>query len=252
MPLNNLKPCIPTALCLTILLVSYLPGNANPQVEGTVTITGKTVHHQGINKLDISIHYIYESGFDRYVDDSALKKDADSILKNFPDTTSWWEIVNKKLTEVLIKKYPMLGSLTSDILVHWISGMGVEYGHRYPTRCVTTRTKSGELSEFFGFSTLPDYTVKIKSKTCKAQLSILYKYKNNLSNTEYPDGLETENTFKKLIAEQAEKGVSNMTSLIQYPPSDMLKKYPIMQNIEVVIKSDDVEARVFYRREKAH
>jgi hypothetical protein len=238
-------------LLLTMLLVFHFPGKANPLVEGTVTIMGKTVHHQGINKLDISIHYIYKSGFVSYVDDSALKHDVDSILKNYPDTVTWWEIVNKKLTAVLIKKYHMLGSLTSDILVHWVSGMGVEYGHRYPTHCVTTRSSNGQLSEFFGFTTLPDYTVKIRGKTCKAQLSILYKYKDNIVNTEYPDGLATENTFKKLIAGRSEKGVKNITSLIRYPPQDMLKKYPAMQNIEVIMKTHDEQARVFYKREKA-
>jgi hypothetical protein len=250
MPVSLLKTNSRTLILLAVLLVFHFPAKANPQVEGTVMIAGKTVHHQGINKLDINIHYTYKPDFDRYVNDSALRNDVDSVLGNYPDTVSWWEIVNKKLTAALIKKYPMVESLTSDILVHWVSGMGVEYGHRYPTRCVTTRTSSGKLSEFFGFTTLPDYTVKIKEEVCKVQLSILYQYKADITNTEYPDGLATENTFKRLIAERSEKGVKNITSLIRYPPLDMLKKYSAMQNIEVIMKKDDEQARVFYRREK--
>lgn len=251
MPVIHLKCRIHTVLFLTILLIFHFSIKANPLVEGTINIKGKTVHHQGINMLDIKIHYVYEPGFDKYVDDSALKNDVDSILKNYPDTVSWWEIVNKKLTAVLFEKYTMVTLLTSDIQVHWVSGMGVEYGHRNPTHCVTTRTRNGQLSEFFGFSTLPDYSVKVKGRACKVQLSILYQYKENIANTEYPDGLATENTFKKLIAEDAEKGAKNITSLIQYPLQDMLRRYPAMKNIEVVMKSDDDEARVFYWREKA-
>jgi hypothetical protein len=211
------------------------------------------IHHQGINKLDIKISYWYGKQLKNngYVNDSVLRFRVDSVLSHYPNTTDWWEIVNKNLTRFIMDQYPHIDSLASDILVHWYSGAGVEYGHRYPTRSVTSRTRSNDLYEYFGFETLPDYRVVMNGKSIPLTLSVLYQYKEDIQNTEYPDGLETENAFKKSLQGYADLIQTKypLHALLKLANSDILQKYDQLQSIEAVM-SFPGENHVQYRAER--
>jgi hypothetical protein len=202
----NRKPI----LIILIITLSLLHGfNLQAQIlmkTDSVIIMNYEVHHQGINHLDINIKYNYISTRSPGLGPipSILARDLDSILVLYPNTTDWWEIVNKKITAFYMNHYPGIDSLSSNILVHWTSGAGVEYGHKYPTRSITCRTRAGKLYEYFGFTTMPGLMkVKHAGKNYKVFIDLVYQYKNGIKDTEYPDGLATEKYFKKLLREQA-------------------------------------------------
>src|SRR6185437_16662972 len=169
--------------------------------ESSVSFFNYEVHHQGINRLNIKFSWKqHDNTSGNYISDRFIYAVADSFFKKYPNTTDWWEIVNKALTQVILKDYPNMDSIASDIEVTWVSGAGVDYGHRYPTRCVTARTMTGGLYEYFGFRTLPDFTISSSSgETDNAHLDVLYRYKEPITNTDYPDGLATENAFKAFL-----------------------------------------------------
>ncbi len=78
------------------------------------------IDHQGeTNTLNISISYRYVVNIANsdYPDFRWLAKDVETLLSNYPNKTDYWEIVNKQLTSLLMKKYPALASITCEITV---------------------------------------------------------------------------------------------------------------------------------------
>jgi hypothetical protein len=79
----------------------------------------KMNHQSDINNLNIKVRYCYETGIsdNKYPDFRLIVKDIQDFLENYPDEIGYWEIVNKKLTLMVLKKYPVLSSITSEIQV---------------------------------------------------------------------------------------------------------------------------------------
>jgi hypothetical protein len=223
-------------LLLTILFLKPLLsiGQVNSQSQTGSVSTEIQVPHQGINKLNITLFWSYIPGIKNgSVNYSEIKKTTDSLLLNYPNTTDWWEIVNKHLTAFLISRYPQIDSLASDIQVNWISGAGYDYGHRNPTRCLTARTSKGKLYEYFGFVTIPDMVIKLKNgQPIPTKIDVLYQYIEPISDQNYPDGLETERTYTSFISTSSETYTS-FESLNKAAGEHLLAKFPELKRVEV-------------------
>lgn len=79
----------------------------------------KMNHQSDINNLTIKARYCYETGISdsKYPDFRLIVKDIKDFLENYPDEVGYWEIVNKKLTLMILKKYPVLSNITIEIQV---------------------------------------------------------------------------------------------------------------------------------------
>ena len=79
----------------------------------------KMNHQSSINNLNIKVRYGYENGIleSKYPDFRAILKDIEDFLNNYPNKVDYWEILNKNLTLTVLKKYPMLSGITSEIQV---------------------------------------------------------------------------------------------------------------------------------------
>lgn len=78
------------------------------------------IDHQGeTNTLNISISYRYVVNITNsdYPDFRWLAKDVETLLSSYPNKTDYWEIVNKQITSLLMKKYPALASVTCEMTV---------------------------------------------------------------------------------------------------------------------------------------
>jgi hypothetical protein len=78
------------------------------------------IDHQGeTNNLNISISYRYVVNIANsdYADFRWLAKDVETLLSNYPNKTDYWEIVNKRITALLMNKYPAIRSLTCELKV---------------------------------------------------------------------------------------------------------------------------------------
>lgn len=76
--------------------------------------------HQGeVNNLNISISFRYVPNITKadYPDFRWLAKDVETLLNNYPNKDDYWEIVNKQVTALLLKKYPALTSVTCEMRV---------------------------------------------------------------------------------------------------------------------------------------
>jgi hypothetical protein len=79
----------------------------------------KMSHQSQDNNLNISVHYRYAAGILNadYPDFRWLEKDIETMLNNYPNETDCWELVNKQMTSMLLKKYRSLASVTIEIEV---------------------------------------------------------------------------------------------------------------------------------------
>lgn len=79
----------------------------------------KMDHQTQTNNLNISISYVYVNNAKKsdYPDFRWLAKDIESFLTDYPNDDDYWEIVNKQITSMLLKKYAGLASITSEIRV---------------------------------------------------------------------------------------------------------------------------------------
>jgi|GEM_PF-1070071 len=77
----------------------------------------KVDHQTESNNLNISISYRYVVNISNsvYPDFRLVAKDVETFLTNYPNEDDYWEIVNKQLTLFLLRKYPALSSITSEV-----------------------------------------------------------------------------------------------------------------------------------------
>ena len=88
--------------------------------EFSFTLKDFRMDHQGqANNLNISISYRYAANITKadYPDFRWLAKDVETFLNSYPNEEDYWEIVNKQITAVLLKKYAGIVSVTCEIKV---------------------------------------------------------------------------------------------------------------------------------------
>ena len=79
----------------------------------------KMLHQGDTSNLDIAISYRYVAGITKaqYPDFRWLAKDVENLLANYPNKDDYWEIVNKRITSLLLTKYPAITSVVCDLKV---------------------------------------------------------------------------------------------------------------------------------------
>ena len=79
----------------------------------------KMNHQFEVNNLNIKVRLRYENDISdgKYPDFRTIAKDIEDFLNNYPNKVDYWEILNKKLTLLVLRKYPMIENITSEIQV---------------------------------------------------------------------------------------------------------------------------------------
>ena len=88
--------------------------------EFSFTLKDFKVDHQAeTNSLNILVHYTYKSGIKEaeYPNFIPMAKDVEQFLSTYPNEKTYWEIINKELTKLVLDKYPALSSITCEIEV---------------------------------------------------------------------------------------------------------------------------------------
>lgn len=88
--------------------------------EFSFSIKDFRMDHQGqANNLNIAISYRYAANITKadYPDFRWLAKDVETLLNDYPNEDDYWEIVNKQITALLLKKYPGVVAVTCEIRV---------------------------------------------------------------------------------------------------------------------------------------
>ena len=88
--------------------------------EFSFSLNNFKIDHQGENNnlnIWISFRYVANITKAQYPDFRWLAKDVETLLSNYPNEDDYWEIVNKQVTALLLKKYPALASVTCELKV---------------------------------------------------------------------------------------------------------------------------------------
>jgi hypothetical protein len=78
------------------------------------------IDHQGENNnLNITIWYRYKAHLSNaeYPDFMLIARDIETLLTNYPNEGDYWEILNKKITLMVLEKYPAIAKITSQMQV---------------------------------------------------------------------------------------------------------------------------------------
>jgi hypothetical protein len=78
------------------------------------------INHQGEdNVLNITISYRYKAHLStaEYPDFTLIARDIETLLTNYPNKEDYWEILNKKITLMVLEKYPAITKITSQVQV---------------------------------------------------------------------------------------------------------------------------------------
>ena len=88
--------------------------------EFSFSLNNFKLDHQGENNnlnIWISFRYVANITKSQYPDFRWLAKDVETLLSHYPNEDDYWEIVNKQVTALLLKKYPALASVTCELKV---------------------------------------------------------------------------------------------------------------------------------------
>ena len=78
------------------------------------------IYHQGENNnLNITIRYRYRANLSKaeYPDFTLIARDIETLLTNYPNEEDYWEILNKKITLMVLEKYPAIAKISSELQV---------------------------------------------------------------------------------------------------------------------------------------
>jgi hypothetical protein len=79
----------------------------------------KMNHQSEINNLNIMVRYRYAANISdgAYPDFRLITKDIENLLTNYPNKRDYWEIINKKITLMVLSKYPVITSVACELQV---------------------------------------------------------------------------------------------------------------------------------------
>ena len=79
----------------------------------------KIEHHGETNNLNITIQYRYRINISdsEYPDFRVVAKDIEMFLTNYPNEKDYWEILNKRITLLVLEKYLPIANVTCQMQV---------------------------------------------------------------------------------------------------------------------------------------
>ncbi|XWK88369.1 MAG: hypothetical protein U7127_30005 [Phormidium sp.] len=178
---NTFVPPDPT-LNRPVGILSYIPTTTgNLREEWGFKFQNYPIQHQGLNNLNIDVNYVYKQGIknNEYPDFVPIYQGIDRYLKNYPNETDFWEIVNKNLTSKVLAQNSAIEGITSNLNV------APSIAEPYNISSIVTRNRQGLLEEKWNFK-IPEYPI-VHQGLNTLNLDVNYTYKQGITNAEYPD-----------------------------------------------------------------
>ncbi|MGA9379353.1 MAG: hypothetical protein WBV73_11340 [Phormidium sp.] len=163
-------------------ILSYIPRTTGDlREEFSIKFPNYPIQHQGLNNLNIDVNYLYKGGIknNEYPDFEPIYQGIDEYLKNYPNETDFWEIVNKNLTGKVLAENSVIEGITSNLNVL------PSIAEPYNVSSIVTRNRQGLLEEKWNFK-IPEYPI-VHQGLNTLNLDVNYTYKQGITDAEYPD-----------------------------------------------------------------
>ncbi len=168
-------------LLISCVLISVLPALGGPDplpVDGHHSSrSGIAMDHQGGVTLQLDVHYLPAEGA-RIPDEEAIMETALNFLESYPNTTDYFEIVNRNLNAHVRTQHPELERLDVRFTL--------EPRPTVPFAVLSQSTyEAGRLDEFYGFN-LNDVE-SANPLLIGTDIRVWFQYKPNLAAADIPD-----------------------------------------------------------------
>jgi hypothetical protein len=151
----------PISLCAAVLLMitmlptgysqtrsaakfQHQPTSGSLTEEFSFNIRDFKVEHQAehnVVSISVTMRYVSNVKNTDYPDYRAVAKDIEMFLTNYPNEQDYWEIVNKALTSMLLKKYSSLAMITCEISVDPVTNSPYTRSSRVVRERTTSKRK---------------------------------------------------------------------------------------------------------------
>lgn len=178
---NTFVPPDPT-LNRPVGILSYIPTTTgNLREEWGFKFQNYPIQHQGLNNLNIDVDYVYKKGIknNEYPDFVPIYQGIDRYLKNYPNETDFWEIVNKNVTQKVLAENQVIDAVS----INW--NVLPSIALPYDRSSIVTRNRQGLLQEKWNFK-IPEYPI-VHQGLNTLNLDVNYTYKQGITDAEYPD-----------------------------------------------------------------
>lgn len=214
-----------------------LPEPESLQGELGFLIEQYPIHHQGANKLNITLSctlkasYGESNSIDHIPTDNPDEVAApDSLmvyhqitdfLRSYPNEKDYWEIVNRNLTEAILAKNSMVASVTTTLEV--LPTQQAPY-----TRSTTvTHSDNGTMLESWSFIT-GQVTVQRQGEH-KLNLRVKYRYRDGLSGADYPNFIPIYARIEQFLSTYG-KPTDSWETVNRNLVNTVLQEYPVMDS----------------------
>lgn len=188
------------------------------------------MNHQWMaNSLNIAVRYTLKP--------TASSRNAPNFTTIFNQVTrslahhrqdDYWEIVNRKLTEVILQENSALDSVTIRLQV--------QPRAKIPFTCTTTATRTtlGELLELWSFSAI---NLPVNQAGRKAvNVYVDYTYKTGILDSEYPDFVSIQNQVAGFLKDYPSQ-VTNWEVVNRSLAGAILSDYPAISSITLRLEA---------------
>lgn len=182
------------------------------------------MHHQWMaNSLNIAVRYTLKPNASSHnaPDFTTIFNQVTRSLAHHPQD-DYWEIVNRKLTEVILQENSALEAVTIRLQV--------QPREKIPFTCTTTatRTTSGQLVELWSFSTM-DLPVDQPGRKA-VNVYVDYTYKTGILDSEYPDFVSIQQQVAEFLKDYPRQ-VTNWEVVNRNLAGEILNDYPAISSI---------------------
>jgi hypothetical protein len=219
-----------------------LPETESLQGELGFLIEQYPIHHQGANKLNITLSCTLKASYgdSNFIDHAINNPDnpdnldqvaaPDSLmvyhqitdfLRSYPNEKDYWEIVNRNLTEAILAKNSMVASVTATLEV--LPTQQAPY-----TRSTTvTHSDNGTMLESWSFIT-GQVTVQRQGEH-KLNLRVKYRYRDGLSGADYPNFIPIYARIEQFLSAYG-RPTDSWETVNRNLVNTVLQEYPVMDS----------------------
>ena len=197
------------------------------------------MNHQWMaNTLDIAVRYKLKPTASSHnaPDFTTIFNQVNQFLTDHDSQDDYWEIVNRKLTDVILRENPTLDSVTIRLQV--------QPRPNIPFTCTTTvtRTTSGQLLELWSFSALNLPVHQLGRKAVNGYVD--YTYKTGILDSEYPDFVPIQNQIAAFLKHDASQS-TNWEEVDRRLAAAILSNYPAISSLTLRLEALPTQERPY-------
>lgn len=186
-----------------------------------------SIYHQGEwRNLSVDLDYL-SNNEGKAVDVVRVRNYVRLFLEEFPNTTDFWEVMNKKLVHEITDEFPEIRRLTSQL------SLAPDNSLSFPRRSTIFYEQGKEaLTEYFGFTKLNYQICNVSFRSL--DLNVAFQLKDNPSSYDYPDYQWVDQAMEEFFQEHP-ISFSNWSEIKPRLEAFLLERFTTLSTLSVSV-----------------